>query len=421
MFAVAAIWNMWRLSSPSMWQDEIATVENTRYGLSGVLSVVQDRDAVMAAYYVAIDAWTAVFGTSDASFRFPSVLAMAVAASASFLLSRKYVGTLGSSVVAVLVTAAPSMTRYAQEARVYAVVVACVVVATLLLHEAVERADRRWWTAYSAVLVLVALGHFLALMILAAHGAFALGRHVSLRRMLVAWVPACGVALAVAAAGITQSSAIDWIARGGINRLYGTAYVLAGGPIAAVVLGLSVAAFALWVARDGHRVRSMSWLVVMLALPVTLWLVGHLTPLFVTRYVLWVVPFAALAAVIVWSRVGTTLVLLTALVVTVSWIPGQLDTRASDGHGTAYRDAVEYIAARAQQGDVVTSEYGRALDAVDRYSDGLKQGRCIESATGTTWELVTGRDLETARRCFPGRTIDASYIFGGVLVNQFGQ
>ncbi len=56
---------------------------------------------------------------------------------------------------------APSVTRYAQEARSYATVSALVVIATYLLVRALEDRRRRWWVGYGAAIALARLFNLL--------------------------------------------------------------------------------------------------------------------------------------------------------------------------------------------------------------------------------------------------------------------
>ena len=64
---------------------------------------------------------------------------------------------------------APSVSRYAQEARSYATVSALVVIASYLLVRALGDRRRRWWVGYGAAIALGALFNLLALLIVPAH------------------------------------------------------------------------------------------------------------------------------------------------------------------------------------------------------------------------------------------------------------
>ncbi|MFW0874746.1 glycosyltransferase family 39 protein [Rhodococcoides corynebacterioides] len=415
VFLVAVAWNSWRLSTPSMWADEISTTQNTAEGFAGIVDVVRRIDAVMAPYYVGIEAWTSVFGTSDAAFRFPSVLAMGVAASATVLLARKYVDTVGAVLAGVLVIAAPAMTRYAQEARVYAFVVAAVVLSTLLLHEAAERRNRRWWSAYAVVLASVGVGHLVGLMIVAAHVLFAIGRGVRASTLIAACAPAVIIGSALAVIGHTQSAAIDWIPKGGPARLQYAEMILLGGKFAAVLIVVSCAAFALWTLTDPTRRRTDAWLLVPLVAPLLLWLVGHVTHIFSSRYVVWVVPFHVLAAVVVWRRAGKPFAAVASIVLMVTWIPLQLDVRSPDGHLVAYRDAARFLDETVKDGDVVRSAEVATQLSVDRYSSRLRAETC--SATGAvTWELVRSDRVDISKTCFPDLEPTSTVKFRGLWI-----
>lgn len=418
VLVVAVAWNAWRLSSASMWADEVSTTQHTARGFSGIVDVIRQLDAVMAPYYFGIEAFTSVFGTSDAAFRFPSVLAIGVAASAFYLLARKYVDSLGAVVAVLLVIAAPSMTRYAQEARVYAFVVAGVVLSTLLLHEAAERGSRRWWVCYSVVLASVGAGHIVGLMIIAAHVLFARSRRVPNRAFIGALAPAVIVGCTLAVIGHFQSGVIGWIPKGGYRRLQNAEKILLGGDRPTILLIVSCVGFAAWTLSRRDRRRTLGWLLVPLSAPVLLWLVGHTTHIFSARYVVWMVPFYVLAAVIVWRRLGTTITIAATAGLLILWVPQQADVRSSDGHLVAYRDVAEFLDGQVTPGDAVRASEEATRLSVERYSSRLAAGGCAESGA-VTWELVRSDQIDVSKTCFPGTEPDRTFRFRGVWVGVY--
>ena len=92
--------------------------------------------------------WIAAFGDSIDAMRSLSVLAMAGAAACVTLAGRKLAGT-GPGLLAGLVFALmPSVSRFAQEARSYALEVLVATLAALLLLRALDRPSVPRWVAY---------------------------------------------------------------------------------------------------------------------------------------------------------------------------------------------------------------------------------------------------------------------------------
>ena len=167
----------YRLGQLSLWRDEAYTVDAIGRPLPRVFAMLAHTDAVNGAYYVLMHAWAGVAGTSPAALRLPSLLAMAVAATVTAATGgrlaragRLPAPALTGVVAGLLFTAAPQVTRYAQDARAYGLVTMCATVATYLLLRALADGRWRWWTAYGAAIIAVGLFNVLAFPLVGAHG-----------------------------------------------------------------------------------------------------------------------------------------------------------------------------------------------------------------------------------------------------------
>src|SRR5215471_5278036 len=100
--------------------------------LRRVVRVLGRLDAVHGLYYLLLHGWMAV-GTSPTVMRIPSVIFMAAAAAVMAILGRRLTGSGWAGFFSGLIMAfTPIITYYAQTARSYALVFACVVAATLV-------------------------------------------------------------------------------------------------------------------------------------------------------------------------------------------------------------------------------------------------------------------------------------------------
>ena len=127
-----------------MGNDEVATRWAALLPLRELAHLLRHVDAVHGLYYLLMHGWVAV-GTSPAVLRIPSVIAMAVAAALMVIIGRRLTGSGWAGLFAGLIMAlTPSISYYAQTARSYALVFACVLGSTLALMHALEAEAGPW-------------------------------------------------------------------------------------------------------------------------------------------------------------------------------------------------------------------------------------------------------------------------------------
>jgi mannosyltransferase len=318
---------VWGLTRHSLWLDEAVSLGAT----AQLTRTWRETAGTMALYYLGLDGWTALFGTSVAAVRSLSVLAAAatvVAAAAAF---RHLVDRRVAAVALVVLAASPGLTRYAQEARSYALValvtalcwwVGARAVAATLADD--QGAARRWWAGLTALAVVGVLSHGLFPLQL-------LGLAASLlvvperRRLLRGLAPALGAAVATVVVLSRQGAdrIADWIPPLRPSQLVDVGSELVGRPlpVALVVLGLAAVGTAVAVRRPAptsldrrpaptslDRWRALApvcWALVPL---VVLVLVSTRRPYLIPRYLLASTPglalLVALGAVALVDRAG---------------------------------------------------------------------------------------------------------------------
>ncbi|MFI7284393.1 glycosyltransferase family 39 protein [Micromonospora chersina] len=322
------------------WRDELATWSAATRPVPDLLRLAGTIDAATGPYYLLMHGWTALFGTSPTALRLPSALAMAGAAALTARLGARLAGPRAGLLAGLLLAALPVTSRYGQEARPYALATLLAVLATLLLVGALGRPTWRRFTGYAVAVAALGLLHLIALTLLAAHALVVLlvaargpaaagldptpppdeARAVTgeaapttggaqavtgeaapaagargpgvIWRWLVALLPAAVlVAPLVLAAGGQRGRQLDWVRLARVDDLAALPGALAqSGVVGGLVVGLA----ALGAGRLGRRALLPGAAVL---LPVLLlFAAGTAVPLWVTRYLVFTVPFACVLA-----------------------------------------------------------------------------------------------------------------------------
>jgi len=229
--ATMAVYGSWGLARDSaMGNDETISRFAALLSLGQLVHLLGRVDAVHGLYYLLLHGWMAV-GTSPAVMRIPSVIAMTAAAALMVILARRLTGSGWAGLFSGLImVTTPSISYYAQTARSYALVFACVLAETLALLSALQtegtgadpdRVTRRW-LVYGALVTLGAYLNELSLLVLAAHAiTVVLARYG--RRAVGHWavtsVLACMLASPVLALSIAQRGSASWIPPPDFNQV----------------------------------------------------------------------------------------------------------------------------------------------------------------------------------------------------------
>ncbi|WP_194292698.1 glycosyltransferase family 39 protein [Streptomyces katsurahamanus] len=280
----------------TLWGDEAVTYEMAQRSLPEIWRTLATADAVHGLYYLLIHLVFAAWEPGLAALRLPSVLGMCATAAGVALIGRRLAGPRAGLLAGLVLPLLPTVQRYAQEGRSYALVCALVTWGTLRLW-------RRQWTAYAAVMLTACLLHEFAVLAVLAHGVtvwggrarWGLWRGWSGQRR--GWtVAALSVTVAIAPLALfstTQSGQVEWIGRPGPAEL--------GGFVALALVGWGCAR-----TPGGARVRAVALPLLVLP-PALLMAVSYVHPLFVDRYVLaYVIGLALLLGAVLdfhWSPV----------------------------------------------------------------------------------------------------------------------
>lgn len=233
---VAACSSWWQLGRRPLWIDEAISLGATNQ----LGRTIRDTGGTMALYYVLLDGWTALVGTSPVALRTLSlVLALAALVVAAAVFHRVLPGP--EAAVATVVTAAlPGVVRMAQDARAYALLSLVVAGCWWCLARGVEAAHdpeardsvaRRWLLALVplALAGVASQGLFLLHLVPVVASVVVLPRR---RWLLTALVPAtvAGLGATVVLLAIGADDVGDWIPPLSAEQAGAAARTLVGGP-----------------------------------------------------------------------------------------------------------------------------------------------------------------------------------------------
>jgi mannosyltransferase len=297
------------LDVQSIWLDESATLLLVHRGFSGMLSHLGASESTPPLYYVAVWAWTKVFGAGPVAFRSFSALVGTLTIPVMYLAGRRISSRAGVWAAA-LTAVNPAMYYYSQEARAYALLIFLSAVALVCWQRALDRPDsgRLWLWALASALAL--LTHYFAAFLFIPE-ALILARRVGWRRAAPAIGAVIVVGLALTPLALRQRSdgKANWIEGASLaNRLaesakqflvglYGPVEIITAAIAGLLALGAVILLLRRGEARERRGGRDMALLAATaLAIPAAL-AVTHLMDIYDGRNVIaaWV-PLAVLVA-----------------------------------------------------------------------------------------------------------------------------
>jgi mannosyltransferase len=355
--------------------------------LPELLQLTQNIDFVHLAYYVLAHTVMRLFpgATLDAevtAVRMISVIAAALTAVVLVRIGRQLDSLAVGVVAGVIYALEPFVTRYAQEARSYALVALIAAASTYALLRACRKPWlRRRWVLYAALMVLGPVFNLLSVMLVLVHAVYVLvTAPAAIRRVwAVATAGAFTVLAPFASVAFSQRGQVDWITAPSLENLRAFLEIQfhsAAVPLAFLVIGV----VALWLGpRIGLSslpnrnafILGLSWV---LLPPIVLWTVSQFDPLFDWRYMVFSLPGGALMLASMATFVRPYGIVVPIIAVIMTGYPMQLMYRDAEmGHSEDIRHTTAYLQSEAQEGDVIlfVPWYMRILEQMypERFSE----------------------------------------------------
>jgi mannosyltransferase len=366
---LTAALGFYQIGRPELWRDELASWALAERPLGSMWATARRIDAAQFAYYLVLHGWIEAFGDSVEAMRSLSVLAMAGAALCVTLTGQKLANPRAGLVAGLIFALVPSVSRFAQEIRFYALQVLLATLATLLLLRALDQPLVRRWAAYAVAVAVLGYIDLVALVLVTGHlAAVALTWQKNRDRRLLWFAPAVAAAIAaclpliLVGAGQADSQ-IGWIPRPGLDPTAFTAFARNLCYSTFVATALLVLAAVAWVV---HR-RAAAFATAMTVLPVAaVWAVSQgAYSYFFPRYLLFAVAAWAILAGIAVSRFNAAVAVAVVLMVALLSARDQGVIREPGAHSWAnypvnadrtywdYADAASVIARTGGGGGIV--------------------------------------------------------------------
>ncbi|WP_412539509.1 glycosyltransferase family 39 protein [Longispora sp. K20-0274] len=357
-----------------MWNDELITWHATRLPLADLRRLIVNIDLYHTFYYLLMHPWVRYVGDTPTLLRLPAACAMALTAVLIVLIGRRLVDTPVGLTAGLLFAVLPPVSRYAQEARSYGLVVLGATLATWLLLKALDRSGAWWWTLYGATVVMIGWLHFVSLGVLVGHAVWVLLAHRRDDRRWD-WVVTVGTSMLVViplfVMGKGQASAAAWIKNDLPAVIKFPRHLFGSHGIAMAVVGLALLGVLFAVRRYGPLIAALTlWALIP---PLVGYATGSFLYLFLGRYYLFTLPAWCLLAALGACQVGRALgwfrvpalwpvgALLGVSLVACLGVPAQQELRTSALNGQpGYADAYRYVRQQAKPTDGIAFNDGFA-------------------------------------------------------------
>jgi len=171
------------LNEQSFWYDESATWAIVAHGLAHVFSTVPQTESTPPLYYVLLWLWSRVFGTGEVGLRSFSALCSTLTIPVMWMIGRRLLSERAGLIAALLTAVNPFLFWYAQEARVYSLLLLLSAITVLTLVHVLEAPSRGRVLLWGLSAGLALAAHYYAAVLIASEAAW-LGWSLYRRRRL---------------------------------------------------------------------------------------------------------------------------------------------------------------------------------------------------------------------------------------------
>jgi mannosyltransferase len=417
---LAGAMRRYHLGQQGLWFDEADIVMRARQPLPDLLRNFIHPGENGPLYTLGLAGWVRLLGASEVAVRLPSAIAGTLAIPAMYALGRRLRGPRLGLIAAALLTISPYAHWYAQDAKMYSLLVLLTIVTTWLLLTALHRGGSLW-IVYGVAAAITLGVHATFLLVLVAHAAIAVAvwragygvrperRQMRLLGLLVglAALPLLiwGIIFAIQNGPTWQVKATPWaILHSMLVEFSVTHKAGATAQTWGVLLYVALVALGVvltWRTREGGPTppRLALWIIIAIsAIPGLLFiLLSTRRAVFDPRYLIVALPgFLLLAALGIdglcrWRPTWPLVAAAGVAVLLVAWVPLRDVNFSTVPQKEDWREAYRHLAQHARVGDGVVIYPGYLRSTYDYYALQFPALRNLPIVTPPS--LVPGMDV----------------------------
>lgn len=159
---------LFTITKSSIWFDEAFGAYIIRFNFFDIAKYTA-FDVHPPLYYWVLKLWSMFFGNSELAIRSMSLLFGGISIVLGYLITNRLFGRKAARYSLLFLVLSPMLIRYSQEARMYTMVVAIAMMATLFLLKATESNKKTHWMVYGIFVGLGMWTHYFSAIIWIAH------------------------------------------------------------------------------------------------------------------------------------------------------------------------------------------------------------------------------------------------------------
>jgi len=156
----------WHLEFQSLWRDETDAIRFAQSPVTELLAHFTRPGWNGPLYFLLLRPWLALVGQTEFAARYSSLFFGVLAVPLTWVVGRRLAGRSVAAVGAALAALSPYLVWYAQELKMYSLVLALGLLSGYLYLRALDEGRWQWWLGHVAITSLLMYTHVLAVLIL---------------------------------------------------------------------------------------------------------------------------------------------------------------------------------------------------------------------------------------------------------------
>ncbi len=367
ILAIGLLIRVFHLGFEGLWLDEAYTARLVQSSTEGIIKGAA-ADVYPPFFYLFLHSWTLVFGESEFSLRFPSVIFSLLTILVAWKMGEKNQEVSVGFIAAIMLTFSPFSIRYAQEARAYSLLAFTIVSSYLFILNFIQSPSKVNFLGFVLTSSIALWSHSIAVIFVGLQAAWVLLESLLSRkkapfylRLGAAYISVGLVYMPWLKIFLTQAKNVGsgefWLGKPGFLQALEFIYYDAGS-----IVGFFILIFFLTLAVKSSQTLYMRglWTLGILT-PLIVWGISQFVPVLTMRNLLPALPAAILIAANALKRMHYKPLQLALSLVFIVGCANTLLSYYSNPQRDQWREAAKVLQANMKPGDGISYdvEYGR--------------------------------------------------------------